>query len=134
MVIKRKPSVHGVCEPKKKVVPSKPPSKADLLQEIKTLKSLNDSLEEEMKKMAETIEALEDKVAHKNDKRESKVCISSQVQTYSETTQVPCNICIFVATCEEELNWHMGEEHNLPTDSYFDSDYPCDISPVLASS
>ena len=27
----------------------------------------------------------------------------------------------------DELKWHMAEEHDVPTDMFFDSDFPCDI-------
>ena len=48
---------------------------------------------------------------------------SADSQTVTEDIQIPCNICIYVATCEEQLNWHMGEDHNLTSDSYFYTDY-----------
>jgi hypothetical protein len=44
-----------------------------------------------------------------------------------EDINIPCNKCIYIATCEEELNWHMGEEHNLPSDSYFNTDFACGV-------
>ena len=57
MALKRKPSIHGVCiDPKKKVVsgaPSIKATKVDLIQEVKSLKSLNDTLKEEMKRNTE---------------------------------------------------------------------------------
>ena len=49
MVLKRKISVQGFCnEPKKKVSAVKAPTKAELVEEIKCLKRLNSSLEEEI--------------------------------------------------------------------------------------
>ena len=48
-------------------------------------------------------------------------------QTFATEIKICCNICIYVATCEEELNWHMGESHDQPDDSYFDKDFYCDI-------
>ena len=48
MVIKRKPNSHVVSiDPKKKPLPKKVQSKADLLQELKALKSLHEALEKE---------------------------------------------------------------------------------------
>jgi hypothetical protein len=41
--------------------------------------------------------------------------------------QICCNICIYVATCKKELNWHVGEDHDLSSDSYFDKDFYCEI-------
>jgi hypothetical protein len=34
-------------------------------------------------------------------------------QTYTHEIQICCNVCIYVATSEEELNWHMGEADDL---------------------
>ena len=31
------------------------------------------------------------------------------------------------ATCEEELNWHMCDVHELPDDLNFDTDFYCDV-------
>ena len=52
---------------------------------------------------------------------------SSDCQTISDETQIPCNICLYVATCEEELNWHMDYEHEITTDLYFETEFLCDI-------
>ena len=38
-----------------------------------------------------------------------------------------CKYCIYIATCEEELNWHIDDEHNIQTDPYFETDFPCEI-------
>ena len=48
-------------------------------------------------------------------------------QTFSSDIQICCNKCIFVATCEEELNWHMFDVHELPDDLNFDTDFYCDV-------
>ena len=129
MVLKRKISAHVVCiEPKKaNNIPKKLPTKADVLKEFKVLQKLNDALEEENKKNQDTIAALEEKIAYLQDHKPDVPSKSSDSQTLTDDVQIPCNICIYVATCEEQLNWHMGEDHNLSTDSYFDTDYPCDI-------
>ena len=127
MVLKRKPSVHGVCiDPKKKVTPRKPPTKSDMAQEIKILKNLNDALEKENKTQAETIAVLQQKLANPA-KKVLGVSISTETESSSEDIKIPCNICVYIATCEEELSWHMGEEHDLPSDSCFGTDFPCDI-------
>ena len=39
---------------------------------------------------------------------------SSETQTSVEnedSVSIPCNLCLHVATYEEELTWHMGEDH-----------------------
>ena len=48
-------------------------------------------------------------------------------QTFTHEIQICCNVCIYVATCEEELNWHMGDAHDLSCDSFFDKDFYCEI-------
>ena len=129
MVLKRKISAHLVCiEPKKtNNLPKKPPTKADILKEFKIIQKLNEALEEENKKNLDTIVILERKIQFLQTKKSESSLKSSDSQTSTDVVQIPCNICIFVATCEEQLNWHMGEDHDLPTDSYFETDYACDI-------
>ena len=69
MVVKRKISAHAVCiEPKKTNGPKKPPTKADLQQDLKLTKDnlkmtkeLNDALLEEVKENEEKMEVLENK-------------------------------------------------------------------------
>ena len=57
MVLKRKQSAHSVCiVPKKTNVPvKKSVTKADLCEEIKGLKQINDAMEEDIKNSDETI-------------------------------------------------------------------------------
>ena len=128
MVLKRKISSHVVCiDPKKtNAVPKKPPTKADLVKELKSLKLLNVALEEENKKHLNTIKGLEE-IMQSFQKQKLPVPSNFAVsQTFSaEDIQVPCNTCIYVATCEEELKWHMEEEHGLSSDLL--SDFPCEI-------
>ena len=51
MVLKRKQSVHSTCiDTKKTITAKKPPSKADLVQELKEIKKINYALEEENQK------------------------------------------------------------------------------------
>ena len=48
MVLKRKPNSHLVfIDPKKEVTPKKVQSKAELVQELKAVKLLNEALEKE---------------------------------------------------------------------------------------
>ena len=94
MVLKRKPSVHGVCiDPKKKATPRKSPTKSDLAQEIKILKNLNDAIEKENKTQAETIAALQHELANSS-KKTLGVSISTETVPSSEDIQIPCNICV----------------------------------------
>ena len=127
MVLKRKISSHLVCIDSKKInaVPKKPQTKPELIKEIKSLQKLNEALEEENKSNLCRISELEEKV--KSLSTSSVPCETAECQTFTEKIQIPCNLCTHVATCEEELNWHMGEEHDRSSESYFDTDYPCDI-------
>ena len=62
MVMKRKQSTHTSCiVPKKTIAPRKPPTKADVCDELKLVKKLNDAMEEEIKKSDDTITQLEKK-------------------------------------------------------------------------
>ena len=45
-------------------------------------------------------------------------------QNFYPTLLLPC---IFVASCEEELNFHMGEEHDKDYIDYFDAAFPCSV-------
>ena len=137
MVMKRKQSAHSVCiVPKRTIVAKKPVTKSDLSEEIKLIKKLNDAMEEEIKKSddtiaqlekkekkyLETIKTLEDRVQNLKSPKLSK---SSDCQTFTNDIQIPCNICIYIATCEEELNWHKDYEQDIQTDLFFETDFPC---------
>ena len=69
MVLKRKISAHAVCiDPKKANVPKKPPTKANLQEELKMTKKdlimtkeLNEALLEEVQHNEVKIDALENK-------------------------------------------------------------------------
>jgi hypothetical protein len=146
MVLRRKIRAHAVCINAKNMnVPKRPPTKADLGAELKQAKDvlrwnkeLNDALLEEVnnnekaieilkekkKKHLEALHTLELKVAKL---REEKPSTPSACQTFFEEIRIPCNSCIYNATCEEELNWHMSEEHEVSTDLYLDQDFLCDI-------
>ena len=62
MVLKRKQSAHSACiVPKKTNVLKKPPNKADLVEEIKVMKQINDAMEEDIKNSDDEIEILNKK-------------------------------------------------------------------------
>ena len=53
-----------------------------------------------------------------------------QTQTSADlddSISIACYLCIYIATCEEELNWHLCEEHGKDDQLCFTSDFPCDI-------
>ena len=64
MVGKRKVNSHTFCiDPKKKInSPKKQQTKADILQELKTVQKINEALEEEIKVDIEKIKVLEVRV------------------------------------------------------------------------
>ena len=37
---------------------------------------------------------------------------SEETQSESEYTDFPCQEYVYVASCSEELNWHLENEHN----------------------
>ena len=51
---------------------------------------------------------------------------TTESQTLSKDINIHCNKCVFIATCEEELNWHMYDVHDLQFDSYFETEVSCD--------
>ena len=62
MVLKRKQSAHSACiVPKKTNVPKKPLTKADLVEEIKVMKQINDAMEEDIKTSEDEIAMLKKK-------------------------------------------------------------------------
>ena len=40
---------------------------------------------------------------------------------------ISCNFCIYVATCEEEVNWLMTEEHMTDDKIWFQTDFYCNV-------
>ena len=51
----------------------------------------------------------------------------SQTKAEGKYVEISCIECIFLASCEDELNWHMGQEHEYDYISSFDSDHPCSV-------
>ena len=126
-------------------VPNKPQTKSDLLSKMETIKQLNDALLEEVKNNEEAILILEgkeneyieaikilaEKVENLRRDTSSKANGDLETQTSLDTgeteLQLPFRICIYVAKCEDELSWHMDDEHALNTDMHFQTDFPCEI-------
>ena len=131
MVWKRK---HVACiDPKKTNVHKKAPTKGDLMEEMKLVKQLNIAIAEEIiailekneRKLLDTIEKLESNT-EKLYEKESKTDGTQTSAENDDSVLICCNLCIYTATCEEQLTWHMGEDHDKET-NYFDTDFPCDI-------
>ena len=107
MVLKRKPNSHVVCiDPKKKFTPKKVQSKADLVQELKAVKLLNEALEKEIKENMDTISILKEKLI----KQKPVDIIHSGCQT-DDADLLFCEECEFPAETLFELGEHTGEFH-----------------------
>ena len=102
------------------VIKKKVPLKAELSIQLKELQLKFDTLEEENKTLKQEIEEL------KNNGTE-RMQEDQDTQTKAEFTEIACIECIFLASCEEELNWHMGEEHDQDYVDYFDTEFPCSV-------
>jgi hypothetical protein len=111
----------------KPVIDKRPPLKAEILEKFKALQKAYDALECENQKNVSIIKSLQEEVTMLHGQTSTLNKIPKGAQTYTYEIQICCNVCIYVATCEEELNWHMGYEHDLPSDSYFDKDFYCEI-------
>ena len=109
------------------------------------MKQLNNTLLEEVKDNEEAIVILEGKekkhiasiksLEERREKLKREISPKSNSDLGTQTSldplnselQIPCRICIYVATCEEELSWHIEDEHDIKTDMHFETDFPCEI-------
>ena len=114
-------------------------TKVALLEEMHLMKQLNDALLEEVKEN-------EEKIANLNKKEQKFLAVikdlkeKSLKQNHAENSQketqtlvglddrlfIPCNICIYMATCEEELNWHLNDAHAKDDQLNYETDFPCE--------
>ena len=107
------------------VTEKKLPLKNEIIAQFKALQIEFDALKHENIKNLSVIKNLEEKVFVL---QKASLDVSYKgVQTFSSEIQICCNICIYVATCEEQLNWHMGHDHDQSDESYFDKEFYCDI-------
>ena len=110
MVLKRKNNSHSLCiDPKKTNTLKKNPTKADLVQELKEIKQINEALEEENKRNNEIIEVLKKKVASLQ-KQKASECTDNGSQT-DDNDILLCEECDFPADTLYELGEHVGESH-----------------------
>ena len=117
MVAKRKMNSHTLCiDPKKNLATlKKPPTKADLANEVKMMKKLNEALEEENKQNLNRIKTLEERLVlfenerNSSDKSIKKKSADKHCQTESEL--VFCYECEFPADDFHDLGEHMLEYH-----------------------
>ena len=118
MIGKRKLNTHTFCIDQKKnaITPKKPPTKAEISNELKVIKKLNIALEEENKKYVDKIKGLEEKVkALEKQNISSKVTIEKNYATnYCQTESegiVFYYECEFPADDYHDLGEHMLEFH-----------------------
>ena len=105
MVLKRKPNSHVVCiDPKKKLASKKVQTKAELIQELKAVKSLNEVLEKENK---DTISKLKEQL--QKQKPVDTVHAGSQTD---DADLLFCEECEYPAETLYELGEHVGEFHS----------------------
>ena len=57
-----------------------------------------------------------------------------ECQTKAEYVEISCTECMFLASSENELNYHMGEDRNKDFISYFDTDFPRSVCDRLCKS
>jgi hypothetical protein len=95
-LVESKPNKSGMVSGKK------PPLKSELLMQVNALQKENENLKVQHAKQDSTIKNLEEKVLMLQNSTETMCSIGSQ--TYFKEIQICCNVCIYVATCEEELN------------------------------
>ena len=91
--------------------------------EFKGLEKKYDELLTEKDNLLKKIAALE-KVGKEKVTSAEQEC---QTKPDSKYVEISCTECIFLASCEDELNYHMGEEHDKDFISYFESDFPCSV-------
>ena len=125
--------------------PRKPETKSELSDRMKLVNQLNDALLEEVKNNEVAILALEKKEKKHiatiksleegmeklkrelSPKSNSDLGTQTSIDYGNSELHIPCKICIYVATCEEELNWHIEDEHDIKTDIFLETDFPCEI-------
>ena len=92
------------------VTEKKPPLKSELIEQLKALQESHDILKLEHTKNLCIISSLKEELSKSH---KPLVGVSSKgSQTSSSEIKISCNLCIYVATCEEELNWHIEQSHD----------------------
>ena len=104
-----------VMETKKKAL-----TKNELLIKLNALEEAHEKLVLENNKNLQIIDMLQMQLA-------PTISKDQECQTKAEYVEIPCTECIFLASSEDELNYHMGEDHNKDFISYFDTDFPCSV-------
>ena len=105
-------------------------NKDTILSQLKALQEKHDALLNENKNNLELIDELKQKVATlEKAKFTEKSSKTEDCQTVSDLDcdiEIPCKDCVYNASCEEELRWHMTSEHNWGEPDC-ESQYSCRI-------
>ena len=91
------------------------------------LKEDHEKLLVEYQNTLKTIETLKLKLLESESKEQksSSTVETQTVYSYGDF-EIPCKECIFKATCEDELMWHIKSEHGM-SDLLYDDEFSCDI-------
>ena len=107
------------------------PEKEALFLQIKSLEHKIEDLVKEKVESEAQIEDLKRKIASKEADNATKDTQSIETQTESEFQDYHCKLCIYVASCVEELDWHFGDAHDDDDDetkeSEVNSQFTCNI-------
>ena len=109
---------------------SKNSEKDNLMLQLKDLQNKYDNLEKEQNESMLLIEELKKTIAAmKVETQVEKVQNSIESQTESEFQNFSCQDCVYVASCIDELDWHLENEHNYdkPDESEIPNPYSCNI-------
>ena len=103
------------------------PKKVSLTMQLQSLQEKYDALVYENKKNIEVIDQLEEKVARlDNERSNTKVIESKECQTEPDYDELACGVCIFGASCEDELRYHMISDHNIGEPDY-ETNFLCNV-------
>ena len=80
-------------------------TKNELLVKLNALEEAHEKLVLENDKNLQIIEMLQIQLA-------PTISKDQECQTKAEYVEISCTECIFLASSEDELNYHMGEDHN----------------------
>ena len=71
-----------------------------------------DKLLDENKKNLKTIDELKATVARLEMEGVDKIKVVAETHTEHEFIEIPCNECVYMASCQEELDFHLENDHD----------------------
>ena len=106
------------------------PDKGQLNSKLKSLQLKYEALKNENNKNLALIIELKSKVARlENEKlpKKNKSIDSQTVSDFDFGIEFPCKECIFQASCEDELRWHLSSEHEHENGSDYENLFSCNV-------